>query len=307
MSNILQVKYPGDYSRYLGQSDVHPLVSVVEYAELSPIRHTLNNYSVYGMFMHEHLSIGDLSYGCGRYDYKDGTLICVAPGQVGGKEDNGEFVEIDGWALLFHPDLLRGTYLQKAIKDYTFFDYHINEALHMTSEERDLFVSIMRHLKNELAAGRDRFQDRIIVEYIGLLLNYCQRFYQRQFVTRTLDNSSILVKLNNFLNEYFDSGRQLSRGLPSVQYFAEKLCMSPNYFSDLVRKMTGDTSGNHIRRFVIQKIKDELAVGMSISQVAYNMGFDYPQHLSRMFKKMEGITPSEYIDRLKHINERMES
>lgn len=300
MSNILNVKYPGDYSGFLGQSDPHPLVSVIEFDRLSPVRHSLNNYDVYGMFMHEHLSVGDLTYGCGRYDYTDGTLICVAPGQTGGKEDNGELVDLDGWALLFHPDILHGTHLQKEIKNYTFFDYHINEALHMTAEERDVFISMMRHIKNELESGRDRFQDNIIVGYISLLLNYCMRFYQRQFVTRTLDNSNILVRFNSLLNEYYDSGLQLKHGLPGVQYFADRLCMSPNYFSDLVKKTTGDTSGSHIRRFIIQKIKNGLASGMSVSQVAYNTSFDYPQHLSRMFRNIEGITPTEYIARIKN-------
>lgn len=294
MANILQVKYPGDYSRYMGQTDPHPLISIIEFADLSPVPHTLNSYSVYGMFMNDNLNL-DLTYGCGKYDYTDGTLICVGPGQIGGKEDNGERIELEGWALLFHPDLLHGTHLQKTIKSCTFFDYHINEALHMTAEERDIVISIFRQIKNELNSGSDRFQDNIIVEYLGLLLNYCMRFYQRQFVTRTVDNSGLLVKFDNLLTEYFDSHMQLDNGLPSVQYFADRLCMSPNYFSDLIRKTTGDSPGSHIRRHIIQRIKDELATGTPITQVAYDLGFEYPQHMSRMFKRAEGITPSQYL------------
>lgn len=207
MSKVLKVKNVGDYSSYLGQADRHPLVSVIDYAEVSPIRHSLNNYGVYGMFMHEHLPV-ELTYGCGKYDYKGGTLICVAPGQIGGKEDNGERIDLDGWALLFHPDLLRGTPLEKTIKECTFFDYHINEALHLTDEERDVFVSLMRQIKNELANHRDDFQDRIIVEYIGLLLNYCMRFYNRQFITRKLENSDVLMKFNTLLCNYFEEKRR---------------------------------------------------------------------------------------------------
>ena len=293
MSNIYKVKNTGDYSRYLGQTDRHPLVSVIDYTEVSPIRHSLNNYSVYGMFMHEHLPV-ELTYGCGKYDYTGGTLICVAPGQVGGKEDNGERIDLDGWALLFHPDLLRGTPLEKTIKECSFFDYRINEALHMTDEERDIFVSLMRQIKRELTNSRDDFQDHIIVEYIGLLLNYCMRFYNRQFITRKLENSDILMKFNALLHDYFRNKRQITMGLPTIQYCADELCMSPNYFGDLVKKATGDTAGTHIREYVIQQAKNELATGATIAQVAYTLGFEYPQHLSRMFKKQTGMTPSEY-------------
>lgn len=293
MSKIYKVRNTSDYSRYLGQTDRHPLVSVIDYAEVSPIRHSLNNYSVYGMFMHEHLPV-ELTYGCGKYDYKSGTLICVAPGQIGGKEDNGERIDLDGWALLFHPDLLRGTSLEKAIRECTFFEYRINEALHMTDEERDIFVMLMRQIKKELENPHDVLQDRIIVEYIGLLLNYCMRFYNRQFVTRKLENSDILMKFNALLHDYFNDKKQLTTGLPTIQYCADKLCMSANYFGDLIKKMTGDTASNHIRQYVIRQAKNELATGATIAQVAYTLGFEYPQHLSRMFKKQTGMTPSEY-------------
>lgn len=293
MSNIYKVRNTSDYSRYLGQTDRHPLVSVIDYTEVSPIRHSLNNYSVYGMFMHEHLPV-ELTYGCGKYDYTSGTLICVAPGQIGGKEDNGERIDLDGWALLFHPDLLRGTPIEKTIKECTFFDYRINEALHMTDEERDIFVLLMRQIKRELTNSRDDFQDRIIVEYIGLLLNYCMRFYNRQFITRKLENSDILMKFNSLLHDYFRDKKQLTMGLPTIQYCADKLCMSSNYFGDLVKKATGDSAGTHIRQYVIQQAKNELTTGATIAQVAYTLGFEYPEHLSRMFKKETGQSPKEY-------------
>lgn len=175
MSKIMKIKSVSDYSRYLGHTAQHPLVSVIEYAEVSPIRHSLNNYSVYGIFFHDKADI-DLAYGCGKYDYKSGTVICVAPGQIGGKEDNGEQVMLTGWALLFHPDLLHGTPLDKKIKHYSFFDYRVNEALHMTDEEHDIFVSLMQQIRNELQNKHDEFQNAIIVGYIELVLNFCQRF-----------------------------------------------------------------------------------------------------------------------------------
>lgn len=297
MNKILKVRNVGDYSRWVGHTDRHPLVSVIDYAEVSPIRHSLNNYSIYGIFFHDEAEI-DLAYGCGKYDYKKGTVICVAPGQIGGKEDNGERVMLTGWALLFHPDLLHGTPLEKAIKNYSFFDYRVNEALHMTDEEHGILTSLMRQIRDELQKRHDELQDSIIVGYIELVLNFCQRFYNRQFITRKLDNSDMLMKFDRLLHDYFDGNMQLSHGLPTVQYCAEKLCMSSNYFGDMIKKTTGDTASNYIRQYIIQRAKNELATGESIARVAYGLGFEYPQHLSRMFKKQTGMTPSDYCENL---------
>lgn len=293
MSKILKVKNVSDYSRYVGAESLHQLVCVIDFAEVSPVRHSLNNYGVYGIFFHDEAEIA-LEYGCGKYDYKKGTVICVAPGQIGGKEDNGELVYLTGWALLFHPDLLNGTSLEKAVKEYSFFDYRINEALHMTDEEHDVLVSLMRQIRDEIRRKHDAVQDAIIVNYIGLVLDFCQRFYNRQFLTRKLENTDTLMKFDSLLRDYFDKNMQLSLGLPTVQYCADKLCMSANYFGDLIRKTTGDTAGNHIRQYIIRRAENRLAAGESIAQTAYGLGFEYPQHLSRMFKKQTGMTPSEY-------------
>lgn len=295
MSKIMKVKNVSDYSQWVGHTDYHPLVSVINYAEVSPIRHSLNNYSVYGIFFHDKAEI-DLAYGCGKYDYKEGTVICVAPGQIGGKEDNGERVMLTGWALLFHPDLLHNTPLEKTIKSYSFFDYRVNEALHMTNEEHDIFVSLMQQIRDELQKRHDELQDTIIVGYIELVLNFCQRFYNRQFITRKLVNSDILIKFDGLLRDYYEQKKQLTLGLPTVQYCADKLCMSPNYFGDLIKKTTGDTASNYIRQCIIQHAKNSLANGATIAQVAYELGFEYPQHLSRMFKKQTGMTPSAYCE-----------
>ena len=222
MSKILKVRDVADYSRYLGCADQHPLVCVIDYAEVSPIRHSLNNYSVYGIFFHDEAEI-DLAYGCGKYDYKKGTVICVAPGQIGGKEDNGEEVMLTGWALLFHPDLLHGTPLEKSIRNYSFFDYRVNEALHMTDEEHDILASLMRQMRKELTGKPDELQNAILVNYIELALNFCQRFYNRQFTTRKIENSDILTRFEHLLRDYYDQKLQLTLGLPSVKYCAEKL------------------------------------------------------------------------------------
>lgn len=298
MSTILKVKSVNDYSRYLGCAEQHPLVSVIDYAEVSPIRHSLNNYSVFALFLRDDADVA-LDYGCGKYDYNQGTLLCIAPGQVGGKEDNGEWVAITGWALLFHPDLLHGFPLERHIRDYSFFDYRVNEALHMTDGEHDLLVSLMRQIRDELGKKPDEIQNAIIVDYIELMLNFCQRFYNRQFVTRKVENSDILVRFNNLLRDYFEEKQQFAHGLPTVQYCADKLCMSPNYFGDVIRKTTGDTASNHIRHYVIRLAKNALAAGKTVSQVSDSLGFEYSQHFSRMFKKQEGITPSEYIVKMR--------
>lgn len=297
MAKIMKIKNVGDYSRYVGHTDRHPLVSVIDYTEVSPVRHCLNNYSVYGIFFHDEAEI-DLTYGCGKYDYKKGTVICVAPGQIGGKEDNGERVMLTGWALLFHPDLLHGTPLKKAIRNYSFFDYRVNEALHMTDEEHNILSSLMRQIQDELQNEHDELQNSIIIGYIELVLNFCQRFYNRQFITRRLENSDILMKFDSLLRDYYEEKLQTTLGIPTVQYCADKLCMSPNYFGDVIKRASGDTASNYIRQYVISLAKNEFANGTGIAQVAYELGFEYPQHLSRMFKRQTGMTPTEYEERI---------
>lgn len=299
MKKILKVNSPGDYSSYLGLTDRHKLVSVIDYDSISPIRSSLNNYSVYGIFLRDDDSV-NLQYGCGKYDYKDSTLLCVSPGQIGGKEDDGERIAISGWALLFHPDLLHGTRLEKTIHEYSFFDYHINEGLYMNKEEHDIVVSILKAIQREIEEEPDGEQNEILVGYINVLLKYCKRFYNRQFVTRKKENSDVLARFQSTLTEYYAKGLQLKNGVPTIQYMAECLYMSPNYLGDVIKRTTGDTAGNYIRNFLVIQTKNGLAAGKTISEVAYDVGFEYPQHLSRMFKKQTGITPSEYLRKVKN-------
>lgn len=294
MTKILRVNKTSDYSGYHGVTDRHPLITVIDFSEISPIRHSLNRYGVYGVFVQEDNDL-DLTYGCGRYDYKDGSLICVAPGQIGGKEDNGERASIGGWALLFHPDLIHGTQLEKEIRHYSFFDYSVNEALHMNEKEHDIVVAILKRIKSEISDPHDNFQNDILVGYLSLLLKYCQRFYNRQFITRKLSNNDILSRFDSFLSGYFAESRQMKDGLPTVNICAEYLCLSTNYFSDLIKKMTGESAGRLIRQFIIRQIKNELASGLTVAEAAYKLGFEYPAHLSRMFKKETGMTPTDYI------------
>lgn len=296
MSNILKVSKPSDYSRWVGQTDPHELISVIDFSKVSPVRLSLNSYDVYGLFLQGEEDI-DLQYGAGKYDYSHGTLICVAPGQISGKEDTGELVNLSGWAVLFHPDLLQGTGIEHEIKNFSFFDYRINEALHMTAEERDTLIDILRLLDNELKFPSDNMQNRIIVGFINMLLRYAQRFYNRQFESRTIQNNDILSRFEKLLKQYFDENRQLTTGVPTVQYCAEQLAMSPSYLSDVIKRTTGRAANHYIKQYVIQLAKNRLVSGMNSSEVAYSLGFDYPQHFSRMFKKISGETPSQYIKR----------
>lgn len=291
---ILKVNKPSDYSSYLGVTDRHPLVSVIEYDRISPVPTTLNDYNVYAIFLRGD-ELVNLTYGCGRYDYKEGTLLAVAPGQLGGAEDDGEKVNISGWSLMFHPDLLQGTSLGKQIGRYTFFDYSLNEALHMTEEEKEIIVGLMRSIEMEINKLRDSHQDNIIVGYIELMLTFCQRFYDRQFLTRKLDNTGILSRFHDILKEYYTSDSQLKQGIPTIQYMADRLCLSPGYLGDLIKRATGINASKYIQRMIIQEAKNLLSSGQSISQTAYSLGFGYPQHFTRFFKREEGITPKEYL------------
>lgn len=292
--NILKVNSPGDYLSYVGAESRHPLVGVVDFAEVSPIRSSLNNYGVYGLFMHSKVR-DDLSYGLGGFGASSGSLICVAPGQIGGREDPGDLIDIDGWALLFHPELIAGTFLEKEMSQFSYFDYSANEALFLQEDEREIIVNLIKVIRAEIYKPVDNEQNAIIISYISAILHLCNRAYSRQFSRIRRSSDDILVRLSALLNEYFDNGVQLTHGIPGVQYFAEKLCMSPNYFSDLVKKTTGENASSFIREHIIRIAKNRLMASGTISQVAYDLGFEYPQHFSRMFKKHTGMTPSQYM------------
>lgn len=296
MSKILKINKPSDYNSWVGKTDSHELITVINYSDLSPVRYSLNYYDVYGLFLQGKEDGYDLVYGTGKYDYSEGTLICVAPGQIGGKEDTGELVNLSGWAVLFHPDILQGSALEKEIKNFSFFDYRINEALHMTSEERDVMISLIKQLEHELNFESDAMQNRIITGFINLLLRYAQRFYNRQFVSRTIVNNDILARFEDLLKKYYENDRQLTDGVPTVAYCAEELCMSPSYLSDVTKRTTGIPANQYIKRHVIQLAKNRLVSGMNSSEVAYSLGFDYPQHFARTFKRITGETPTQYCE-----------
>ena len=283
-----------EYNDSLGIETLHPQVSVIDLSKAKPIRHARQTFSFYAIFLKE-VKCGELLYGRNRYDYQEGTLVCLAPGQVIGIEDNGETYQPKGWALVFHPDLIRVTTLGQHMKEYTFFSYEVNEALHLSERERQLVIDCMQKIRLELEHAIDRHSRRLVAIQIEVLLDYCLRFYERQFITRTTVNHDVLTRFERLLDDYFNDDRAQREGVPTVKYCAGELCLSPNYFGDLVKKETGKTAQEYIQLKLIDVAKDRiLDPAKSIGQVAYELGFQYPQHFTRLFKRITGRTPVEY-------------
>jgi AraC-like DNA-binding protein len=219
----------------------------------------------------------------------------LAPGQIVGINNDIDNFHPKGWALFFHPDLIRGTSLGRNIKEYTFFSYRSNEALHISEREKQIILDCMKKIEYELKQSIDKHSKKLIVNNIELLLNYCMRFYDRQFLTRSDINKDILVRFENLLDDYLNSELTQTLGLPTVKYCADKLHLSPNYFGDLIKKETGKTALDHIQIKLIEIAKDRVFdTSRSISEIAYELGFKHPQHFSRMFKNTTGQTPNEY-------------
>ncbi len=293
-NNIHNIKTISEYNDILGLETLHPLVSVIDLSKAKRMHHQRHTFNFYVIFLKE-VKCGDLIYGRRKYDYQEGTVVCLAPGQVIGVADNGEEFQPKGWALCFHPDLIHGTSLGSRIKEYTYFSYEVNEALHLSQKERAIFVDCLNNINHELDHAIDRLSRRLISTNIELLLDYCLRFYERQFITREKVNNDILTRFEKLLNGYFDNGRARTEGLPTVKWCASELYLSPNYFGDLIKKETGKTAQEHIQLRLISIAKEMIMnPKLSISQVSYELGFQYPQHFTRMFKKIVGMTPNEY-------------
>lgn len=293
-SDIINLKSIDQYNRLYGLETLHPLVAVVDLknATTYPTHFTLN-YGVYALFLKQ-TRCGDLRYGRQPYDYQEGTVTSFAPGQVVEvKMEEGTRPLAQG--LLFHPDLIRGTSLGREIKRYSFFSYASNEALHLSDEEKQIYLDCLSNIQAELQHPIDKHSRRLIVRNIELLLDYCMRFYERQFITRATANKDVLTKFEEELDWYFQSQLPQEQGLPTVKYFADCACLSPNYFGDLVKKETGRTAQEYIQDKLINIAKEEiLSQTRNVSEIAYRLGFQYPQHFTRIFKKRVGCTPGEY-------------
>lgn len=284
----------GQFSALNNNETLHPLVNIVDLSKADARQNRKSNYGFYAVFLKE-VNCGDLHYGCNYYDYEEGTLVFVGPGQVIGIENNGELYQPKGTALVFHSDLLKGTSLGRNIANYNFFSYEVFEALHLSDAERKIIFDCYDKIRYELHRGIDKHSKTLIVSNIELLLNYCIRFYDRQFITRENVNKGILQKFEELLNTYFESDKPQDIGLPSVAYCADQLNLSANYFGDLIKKETGKSAHEYIQFKIMDIAKERIFdPTKSVSEVAYELGFKYPQHFSRSFKQHVGLTPNDY-------------
>ena len=294
MGDIINISSIHDYNEFLGIETLNPLITLIDFRQVKVLKHKKKLYGFYGIYLKEKIH-GKLTYGRSQYDYQEGTLVFVAPGQVAGIDDGGETPNPEGYCLLFHPDLLRGTSLARKMKEYTFFSYEVNEALHMSERERQTIFNCFAEIQEELHHRIDKHSRSIITSNIEVLLNHCLRFYDRQFATREAINRDVLTRFEELMTGYFDSDKPEQIGLPSVAWCADQLHFSANYFGDLIKKETGKSAIEYIHLTVINRVKDLLAsTNKTVSEIAYQVGFQYPHHLSRMFKKVVGCTPNEY-------------
>ncbi len=298
MSNILHLETISDMHKMLPQASVkHPLVAVVDFSKYqeqfnSGMKITLGFYSV----MFKNFCINKMKYGQQPYDFDDGSLICMSPRQIISLDEPAEQrTDVSGWGLFFHPDLIRGTSLGAKMKEYTFFSYETSEALHLSDKEKQILYDCVQKIQNELNENIDTHSQNLIVSNIELLLNYCLRYYGRQFITRKNSNKDTVKQVEALMISYLNSGVIQGKGLPTVKYLADNVHLSPNYLSDLLKKETGMNAQDHIHFFLIEEAKNILLnSSSSVSEIAYSLGFEYPQYFSKLFKQKTGKTPIEF-------------
>ncbi len=298
MKPIINLESISDISKFVQQGSVkHPLVAIIDFSKVDEYveagtRISCNFYSV----MFKNYCINKMKYGRQNYDFQEGSLVCIAPKQI--VEMDTEIEKRDdmmGWGLFFHPDLIRNTTLGTKMKDYTFFSYETAEALHLSEKEKKVLYECIMNIENELNENIDNHSQNLIVSNIELLLNYCSRYYGRQFITRKNSNRDIVSQVETILHEYFNSDLLKDKGLPSVSYLADKVHLSPNYLSDLLKKENGMNAKDHIHYLLIEEAKNILlGTNKSISEIAYGLGFEYPQYFSKLFKQKTGNTPQEF-------------
>jgi AraC family transcriptional activator of pobA len=296
MDDIFKLESVADYNNLVGVETKHPLVSVIDMSKIksSGEKHSHLNYGIYAIYL-KGSECGEMIYGRNKYDYQEGSLVFISPGQVVKVTQNDPEQPRTGWAILFHPDLIHGTSLARIMNEYHFFSYDINEALHLSENEKKIFFDCLEKITNEINQRLDKYSKRFIVNNIQLLLDYCIRFYDRQFITRENLNKGTVEKFERLMNDYFQSDKPQLHGLPSVGYFADKLNLSASYFGELIRKETGKTAQEYIHLKIIDRAKNRIIEDSnSISEIAYELGFKYPQHFTRMFKKSTGYSPNEY-------------
>ena len=282
MHRILELPKPG-----------HPLVSVIDFSDIKCVFDKVMTsviYNFYSVCIKKDFK-GKIKYGQHYYDFDEGIMTYFSPGQVIHTELTDDMA-VKGWWLLIHPDFIRNYPLAKTIKNYGFFSYAVNEALHLSEKEEDMISSIMKNIEQEYRSSTDNFSQDVIISHIELLLSYSNRFYNRQFITRKQASSHLLVDIENLLEAYFNSNAVQASGLPTVQYLSGKLNVSPNYLSDMLRTLTGQNTQQHIHHKLIEKAKEILTTtSLSVSEIAYQLGFEYPQSFSKLFKNKTNVSP----------------
>ena len=271
----------------------HPLISLINGVHTPvapPENHVLSFYKI----SYKPKLGGKLKYGQSYYDFDEGGLLFASPGQIIGANDNDASV-CSEYTLLIHPDFLLGYPLSKNIKQYGFFSYATNETLHLSEEEKAMIMELFKMIENELNSRIDDFSQNVVIAQLELLLNYANRFYKRQFITRKAANNNLLQQLEEILDGYFQQEESLSRGIPTVQFLSEKLNISPSYLSDMLRSLTGQNTQQHIHHKLIEKAKEKLSTtNLTVSEVAYELGFEHPQSFSKFFKTKTNISPLEF-------------
>ncbi|KYG75777.1 AraC family transcriptional regulator [Roseivirga spongicola] len=299
MSNMHRIKSISDYHRLAGlPKPEHPLVSLVDYSQVNyqTENDEISMVSPYYSIAMKHGVQGKMKYGHQPYDFDEGLMSFVSPGQVISVKANYENgSKPSGWLLFIHPDFLWNTALAKKIKQYEFFGYKVNEALFLSNKEEQSMIGILKSIEEEYHSNIDRFSQNIIISHIEVLLNYADRFYQRQFITRQISNHAVLTKVEDWLNDYFQQKNIQNEGLPSVHQLAEAINMSPNYLSSLLKAQTGQNTQQHIQTKLIEAAKERLSTSqLSISEIAYELGFEHSQSFSRFFKKKVNLSPSDF-------------
>lgn len=299
MSVFVHLHTIADLYKFFKPAKVHhPLVAVVDFSQVDN-EHISEETTIAADFytvMFKNYNSNTVKYGRKIVDFQDGSLICLAPNQVIEMDrDTEAFANMMGWGLFFHPDLIRATSLNDKMKDYSFFSYEISEALHLSEKEKQILNDCVLKIKSELQENIDVHSQTIIVSTIELLLSYCTRFYGRQFITRKSSNNAVVVQIEKLLKEHFKKSDITETGLPTVKYLAEQVHLSPSYLSDLLKKETGKNTQDHIHFYLIEEAKNILlSTNKSVGEIAYSLGFEYPQYFNKLFKQKTGKTPVEF-------------
>jgi len=299
MSQFVQLHTVPDLFKFfkLNQPILHPLIAVVDFSKVCEHTREYTKLSAdFYAIIFKSNSTNNVKYGRKLVDFQDGSLICMAPNQVLEIEDETEIApELMGWGVFFHADLIRATSLNEKISDYSFFSYEISESLHLSEKEKQTLFDCVLKIEAELQENIDVHSQNIIVSAIELLLNYCSRFYGRQFITRKNSNSSVVAQVEKILSGYFKRNDIAEKGLPTVKHLADQVNLSPNYLSDLLKKETGKNTQDHIHFYLIEEAKNVLLnTDRSVGEIAYSLGFEYPQYFNKLFKQKTGKTPVEF-------------